>query len=162
MSKTTGLLTAILVLILFSPMSAFAVDPLDQVVEISCTGAIPNVNPCDIQIGVGRAVIFKMNTVSCDTVFVNGASPIATFTLRDTSPQKVVTFSNSGTFSYNVTDSTVPGDTNSTKTWCKVNVVGTPIPTLSQWGIFILVLLIVGTGIWILIRKRLAPKSGVA
>jgi hypothetical protein len=35
----------------------------------------------------------------------------------------------------------------------------TPIPTMTFWGILILVLLIVGTGIWILTRKRLATTQ---
>lgn len=34
-----------------------------------------------------------------------------------------------------------------------------PIPTMTFWGILVLVLLIVGTGIWILTRKRLATRQ---
>lgn len=34
-----------------------------------------------------------------------------------------------------------------------------PVPTMTFWGILILVLLIGGTGIWILTRKRLAARQ---
>lgn len=36
------------------------------------------------------------------------------------------------------------------------------IPTLTQWGLIVLTLLIAGTGIWLLMRKRLAHKGGLA
>ncbi|MFH0930955.1 MAG: hypothetical protein V1890_03340 [Candidatus Zixiibacteriota bacterium] len=150
MSKTSGLLTAILVLIFFSPMSAFAVDPLDQVVEISCTGAIPNVNLCDIHIGVGRAVRFEINPATCDTVFISGPTPIGNFTLRDTNPQTTITFPTTGEFFYTVTDSV----SDMTKTGCSVRVVQPPFPSLSSLGMIVLVALIIVAGVYLLMRRK--------
>ena len=59
-----------------------------------------------------------------------------------------------GTWTFTVTQGAIP-----INVIIEVKCKEPPVPTMTFWGILILVLLIVGTGIWILTRKRLAARQ---
>jgi hypothetical protein len=147
--STITLLVATAVLILIYPVPLFAADPLYYYLDINCTGGVPDVAKPTLEIYPGASVIFRINTTTCDTVFISGIPPIGNFTLRKTNSTNTVIFPNSGTFTYTVTDSV----SNSTKTGCSIIVSG-QVPSLSSLGMIILIALIIVTGVYLWIRRK--------
>ncbi len=124
-------------------------------VTINCKGdTIPIIDNPEARICLTKTVTFKF-IPSCDSVKLKGDSPIDSCWLSPANPQKVVTFTNLGIYHYWVTDlaavDTAYGVVNVLASYCT--------PTLTDWGIIILIGLIISSAVFILLRRRKATVS---
>jgi len=124
-------------------------------VTITCpnTGD-PIISPTVMRIWEDGDVTFVLDTAQADSclngVSVNGTGPIGNFNLTFANPDSTIPFPNAGTYTYTVA-----------KIGGKVVAQGTievmaATPTMTQWGIIILVALIVASGVVIMLKKRKA------
>jgi len=139
--------------ILFIPTSAGG----QKLVTITCPGGgAPVIAPLIVRICPEDTVTFGVVTAGADGcvsgVNVNGVPPIGNFNLTPAAPQKQITFLNPGTYEYTVTK--LKGEILAQG---KVIVLTEEeCPTLTEWGIIILIALLVGSTVFIMLRRRKA------
>lgn len=126
-------------------------------VLIKCPADSIYVKPDTAIIQAQQMVGFKLNTngldscLTLDSVNVISNSPIGNFKLTRANPFKTITFPNSGTYTYQVAYITAGADTAQGTV-----IVTPPVPTMTQWGVIILVALIIISGIIIIWKRRKA------
>jgi len=152
---TVRLLTVVALVLIFSAPTILADTELYYPIIDSVTchpGGPPTVTLANIEIYEGGMVIFKI-TSSCDSVQINGDSPIENFYLTTSNPQKSIIFLKAGVFNYAITDyDQIPPQTSSAKV--TTILVTNPFPSLSTWGIIILIALIIVAGVYLWIRRK--------
>lgn len=140
-------------------LSASAQDEKSAIL-ISCPVAVgsPVINPNPLTICPGYAATFStvLGTFAdgCgDSVKIEGVSPIGTFWLRQGDAAKSITFSSAGTFAYSA--STYKNGILQGTSSGSVVVASTPAcPTISEWGLIVLVALIISSAIFIMMKRR--------
>jgi plastocyanin len=129
-----------------------------QVVTITCPlGGEPNIGNPLARISAGETVTFNAVCTGddgcVDGVNVTGAAPIGNFDLTPPdNQQQVITFPSAGTYEYDVTK--LGGGKGITHG--VVEVSSTAVPTMTQWGIMILVALMIGSAVFMALRRRRA------
>jgi hypothetical protein len=158
MKKTFALIIIVLLFVsLFTGITAQADEKYKlKSVTVTCLNASsPDINPTDTLVNIYAydGVIYQVNISSfCLTgVKVVGSAPIGTFFLNSAAPNKTIIFPNTGSFTYIVTDSIADADT----AYGRV-VVTLGAPTLTQWGVIILVTLLILSAIYIMLKRRKA------
>jgi plastocyanin len=133
----------------------------NKVVTITCPGGgNPVIDPDPVTIFCGEKVTFGVVTAGANGcvsgVNVNGSAPIGNFNLTPADPQEEITFPNAGTYNYTVTK--LKGEIiASGQVIVKQGQYCTP--TLTQWGIIILIALLVGSGAFIILRRKKATMA---
>lgn len=147
----------VFVLVFLFSFSAVMAQKAPQVVTMTCVAGdtVDIANP-HARIYPGETVTFRMNTTGvgvCSTgVNVNGATPIGNFDLTLGDPAEVITFPDTGMYEYDVTELAGPRGI----THGKVEVRTEFGPTLTEWGIIALVVLILGSAAFIMLRRKKA------
>ena len=117
------------------------------VVKIFCDGAETTANPAKVR-AVQGVVKFQLDG-SCETVTIDGDAPIGLFTLVDPGDlSKTVHFPGPGTYTY-----TTDGHKSATGGPYTI-VVPEGVPSLSPFGIGMLIILLLGVTTWVLWRRR--------
>jgi hypothetical protein len=139
-------------------------EPISQfwLVKITCPGdsvgrdTTVRISPDSVNINKRDGVKFSMDTLTsdgCDSVTVNGTSPIGIFKLTHTHRDTMITFAIDTTGKFRYTVKTFPTQADSAKGLVQVSAL---TPTLTGWGIIILVALIAASTVFIVLRRRKA------
>ncbi|HVP35843.1 MAG TPA: hypothetical protein VMT04_02495, partial [Terriglobales bacterium] len=106
----------------------------------------------NLEVWVGDTVQFSIQGSTCTNVNISGSGPIGNFNLTTGTPKQAIAFPSVGTYSYIITDNgQSPSQTSSSKV---VTVIPHYVPSLSTWGIIILIGLIIITGAYLWIRRK--------
>jgi hypothetical protein len=158
--KKTSILVLIVALVFTFFGSASAEDKgvgiLIKCSPITDTTESTFVIPASATIQAQQIVGFRLNTSglnSCfDSVKVMSNPPIGNFNLTQSNPFKTITFPSAGIDTYRVTSYSTAGADTALGT-----ITVTPlIPTLTQWGVIILVALLILSAIYIMLKRRKA------
>jgi hypothetical protein len=158
MKKTlVPVLIALFVVALLSNVSAGEKRPI--IIQCAAGPASPAVVPETLVICPAEVATFTTTLGAgaggCgDSVKVVGVAPINTFWLTTISPMKTVQFPAAGLYSYTATTYSGGLVQGTVSGW--VNVRSSGCPTMTQWGVIIMVALIVGSAVFIMARRRRA------
>jgi hypothetical protein len=150
------LVLAFVAAFVFSFATAMA-QKTPQVVTITCPdGGDPSIGNPNARVSIGETVTFSVVCAGANGcvsgVNVSGVAPIGNFNLTPAAPQNTITFNTAGTYEYDVTK--LKGGKGPSH---GVVVVYDPaVPTLTQWGIIALIALVLGSAVFLMLRRKKA------
>jgi hypothetical protein len=128
-------------------------------IRISCPTGTPVIDVPSKSIRVQDSLFFLKQTACASNISISGNDSIGVFTLTTAAPKKGIIFASDDRTAadgniYNYTASIGANNANG-----QVNVSYNKTPSLTEWGVLFLLIMLIGTTVWILRKKSAGAEA---